>query len=392
MKTGRKNFTLGGLHPGPAQTSLQSANPCKTGKLARLDSDSHLAIPVLSNLTCDTLEQLKDEGDHPRKYQLPDAFNFAVDFDTKRHFQHSKPFVNRSLFYSLSHPEVLLESFRDENSAFAKSPLPHLDSARLTHSFRDWNQRNGALIFDSLWFALEALHTPPPELSAQKSPMLRPSRKGVPADCSAERPLHEKATTSKAQRYLNNLEAAHIVMVCVHALTSSVSVGWPHTWAQLRTLRAWGIIIPNAASDTNDFTHPYLNIIDELEYEPAVRLADRLLRAIGARTCFEHVQSTMSRPADFVEKHSNHPNTSLVDTLVQHLAVVERVALDSRRRLTPSSSAKVSNDPGWTVTATLVEWLKTIITKKWDSKPTINKWSAVGTAVILLDKLGRYLG
>jgi hypothetical protein len=33
-----------------------------------------------------------------------------------------------------------------------------------------------------------------------------------------------------------------------------------------------------------------------------------------------------------------------------------------------------------------MEWMKTIILKQWDSKAVINKWSSVGTAVMLLDR------
>jgi hypothetical protein len=336
-------------------------------------------LPVLSTLSCSTLETLKDEVYDHRRDQLLDSFNFAVDYDTNRPFRPSTPFVNRSLFYALGDPETLLKSFRDDNIAFAESPLPHLDSARLVHSFRDWNRHNGALIFDSLWTSLMALFTPPKELQVQKSPRLTPSRKGASKHSSAERTSGDTA----AHRYLSNLEAAHIVIVCIHALTSLVSVGWPHTWAQLRKLRSWGVVIPDAASDTDEFMHPYLNMIDELEYEPAIRLAEQLLRAIGARTCHEHILAVTKKQKEHQED-VKLPDT-LMDIVVQHLIVVERVAIASRRRLTPTNNT--SDDPGWTVTATLMEWLKTIITKRWDSKVEVNKWSAVGASIMVLDKL-----
>jgi hypothetical protein len=340
------------------------------------------AIPVLSKLNCDTLEELKEDVFEHRKHQLSDELNFAIDFDTNGRFRPSKPFVNRSLFYTLNDPEALLKSFHDGNKAFEKSPLPHLDSAHLTHSFRDWNRRNGALIFDSLWVALGALYTPPPELHARRSPRLRPSRKIATRDNSTENLKSNNASDSSCPRYFSNLEAAHIVMICIHALTSLVPVGWPHTWAQLRKLRSWGIVMPNAPPATDEFTDPYLNIVDELEYEPAIRLAERLLSTIGARTCFEHILETL-RKQDSCD--NNSAENGLMDTVVQHLKVVERIALASKRRMTPTRS--VSDDPGWTVTATFLEWLKTVVTKKWDSKVHINKWSSVGTAVMLLDKL-----
>jgi hypothetical protein len=342
--------------------------------------------PVLveSKLDCASLERLKNEVYHHRKEQSPDFYNLNVDYDSNRHFRPTKPFVNRSLFYALSDPDTLLKSFHEDNLAFQASPLSHLDSARLAHSFRDWDRRNGALIFDSLWTAVEALFRAPPELDVQKSPRLRPSLKGASTDSSTGMsPRNE--TDASGGRYLSNLEAAHIVMICIHALTSLVSVGWPHTWAQLRNLRSWGIIIPHAAPNTDEFTHPYLNIVDELEYEPAIRLADRLLRGIGARTCFEHILASL-RKQDEGQGHRRHlsSDVAVMDLIMQHLGVVEHVALTSKRTMTTNSNP--SEDPGWTVTATFMEWLKTIIMKKWDNKVEINKWSSVGTAIMLIDK------
>lgn len=341
------------------------------------------AIPVLSTLSCSSLEALKDNVYGHRKDQLPDDFNFSVDYDTNRHFQPSTPFANRSLFYTLSDPETLLKSFRDPSKSFEKSPLPHLDSARLAHSFRDWNRHNGALVFDTLWIALKALFTPPPELTVQKSPRLVPSRKGASTNNPSDRVGQDSPPASTKQRYLDNAEAAHIVMICIHALTSSVSVGWPHTWAQLRKLRAWGIILPDAAPNNDDYIHPYLTIIDDLEYEPAIRLAEHLLRAIGARTCFERILSTTKKQTENCDDAGSI--NSLMDIVVQHLAIVERVALATKRRMTPNGGQ--SDDPGWTVSSVLLEWLKTLITKRWDSKLEINKWTSVGSAILLLDKL-----
>jgi hypothetical protein len=128
-----------------------------------------------------------------------------------------------------------------------------------------------------------------------------------------------------------------------------------------------------------------MDIIDGLEYEPALRLADRLLRAIGTRACFEHIRASTSKNWNVGDDGHTVPHEELIDVIIQHLVVVERVALATKRKM--NSNQKSEEDPGWTVAATFVEWLRTIIIKKWDSKPEINKWSSVGTAVMVLDKL-----
>ena len=341
-------------------------------------------LPVIPTLNCHILDELKADVDHCRN---PSSHGSSVvDYDASYRSRPTKPFVNRSLFYTLSDPDALLRSFHDSNEAFKDSPLPHLDSSHLTHSFKEWHSRNGALVFDSLWIAMEALFMPPPELNIQKSPRLRPSSKFISKESVSEDGANHYTAPASFSRYLSNHEAAHLVLICIHALTSLVSVGWTQTWAQLRKLRSRGIIIPNTAPNPDMFSHPYLNLVDELEYEPAIRLADRLLCAIGARTCFEHILASLGRNKREQEEYTcASGDATLVDIVLQHLQVVERVALSREQEAKPSHDS--NDDPGWTVTATFMEWLRTIIIKKWDSKAEINKWSNVGTAVTLLDKL-----
>lgn len=342
-------------------------------------------LPVYPILNCDRLDQLKEDVYVHRKYQSTE-FNFVTDYNSDLLYRPPTSFVNRSLFFVLSDPDALLNSFHETNDAFKNSLLPHLDSSRLTHSFRDWNRKNGALIFDSLWIALEAIFTPPPEIDAQEN-WLGQSRQsemraGLSNPSSGHRP--REATMN---RYLSTLEVAHIVVICIHALTSLVFVGWPRAWEQVRQLRCWGIIVPSAPPNTYEYMHRNIEIIDGLEYEPAIRLTDRLLRAIGARMCYEKILIGRQKKEDVKNSTPETPffQDSLVDTVLQHLGVVENVA--RKRKVKSGFDRTTDMDPGWTVTATFMEWLRTIIIKKWDSNPRIAKWGSVGVAVQLLDKL-----
>ncbi|USP81705.1 uncharacterized protein yc1106_08979 [Curvularia clavata] len=383
-KSGRKSFTIGGVKPactnGTQDTKVVSKTSASPKKEPAGRSSIEEGVSVLSSLSCKTLDELKEEV-HPCGGDRPGDFKSVVDCDRHLPNRREKHIVNRSLFYTLSDPNTLLSSFHDNNEAFKDSPLPHLDSHRLSNSFRDWNRRNGALIFDSLWLALEALFVPPPELALHKSPRLRPSIKGASYDHSSGQTQRNDSQGTSPSRHLNTREAAHIVMICIHAITSLVPVGWPHTWAKIRKLRSWGIIVPHVTPNTDALTDPYMDIIDELEYEPAFRLASRLCRAIGTRCCFEHILGSLNSG----DLDSTAPNQSLLDIIIQHLEVVERVASTAKRRSNLSSN--FGGDPGWTVSATFMEWLRTVIIKEWDSKAEINKWTSVGTAVIILDKL-----
>jgi hypothetical protein len=125
------------------------------------------------------------------------------------------------------------------------------------------------------------------------------------------------------------------------------------------------------------FVHPWLDIIDELEYEPALRLADRLVRGIAARRCFSEILHTLSRQAG-ERQESKLPTFGLMDILTKHLTIVEAQASQSRLNL------DTGRDPGWTVTSVFMEWLRTIIIKQWDCKSEVHRWSAVGGAIEIM--------
>jgi hypothetical protein len=369
-KTGRKSFTLGGSIVPPLAKLKASPTPVPSPqKVAKTKANDRVVIPTVAYLSCETLEHLKGELHRP-----------ADDLDISQRHQSTEAFVNQSLFYTLSNAETLLQSFHDPSETFQHSPLPHLDSHRLAHSFRDWNRRNGALIFDSLSTAVEVLFNRPPELDVHMTP-----RSKSAFTHNSTGPAGEHEPTPRL-RYFTNHEAAHLVMICIHALTSSVPFGWgARSWSQLRSLRSWGVVIPTPTADTDTSVDSYVGIIDALEYEPAIRLADRLLQGIGARICFEHILQATHEDTTSAEPGSTALPDSLVNILVRHLEVTENVALDRKRKMRSTSST--NKEPGWTVTATFMEWLKTIIIKKWNAKVEINKWSSVGTAVMLLHEL-----
>lgn len=371
---GQTRVTTASPRPEPSMDNDRSVS-------ARTYRDGETAtIPIISHLTCQIMDQLKEEVHHHRRDQQSQGVNFVVDYDANRRYRPAKAFVNRALYYTLSDPETLLKSFRDRlGEDYRYSPLPHLDAHCLSHAFRDWNQRNGALIFDSLYEALEALFRQPPELDTQKSPRLKASRKMNP-------PSQSTASNDASGRYLSTLEAAHLIMICIHALTSSIPVGWPHTWGQVRNLRGWGVIIPGAPlkpTRSDDFMHPWLEIVDHLEYEPAIRLATRLLQAIGTRRCYEHMLATIQASDECQGPTESFAGVErLLPVLLGHLTQVEKAALQRKGRM--RSARNADEDPGWTVTATLMEWLRTVIVKQWDGNVDVNKWGSVGTAITIM--------
>ena len=349
---------------------------------------SEMILPVTSHLSCDIMDDLANYTyhQHSRDDEIP-GLPFVVDYDKRTRLRRTMPFVNRSLYYTLSDPDTLLRSFREEPwKEGGHSPLPHMNPGRLSHAFRAWNKRNGSLVFDSLWIATKALFTPPPELVVQKSPRLRASLKSTDSNMFANPPL-SPSDDSNQSMYLSDLDATHIIIICIHALTSSVPNGWPHVWSQIRKLRSWGVILPQDPTETQHYAYldPWISITDELEYGPALRLADRLVRGIAARRCFSEILKTLSdraseQPQDYQESRFN-----LTGLLIKHLTIVEGQALASRRDL------KTDEDPGWTVTSIFLEWLRTIIIMGWDGKAEVHRWSAVGGAIEIMADFCKFL-
>lgn len=386
VTTGTKQPEAETTHPSPALSKGVS----EASESTRQDES---LTTVFSCLNATVLSALKGHV-YKRRKKLDRSSVFSVDFGPNNELCPIYSRMSRSIFFYMSNAEALTRSFHDPgNPEYKDSPLSHLDSTQLSQAFRGWDRHNNALFFDSLWYAVQALFIPPPEIDNQKSPRVKTSQKGTSQHSPSDRPgLEHKTSSSTSDGYLSDMEAAHIVVICIHALTSMVSVAWPRTWRQLRHLRSWGIVvpslIPNPERDsTNQPIDPWLDVIDELEYEPAIRLADALLRGLGARMCFERILATLGRK----DRMSDDPPpsstcTPLFDIVVNHLIAVEQAAMAKREEPKLNPRLNYDDDPGWTVTSTFMEWMRTIIVKKWDGKAVVNKWSSVGVSMALFHR------
>lgn len=117
----------------------------------------------------------------------------------------------KSIFLSLSDTGKICRFFETD--------FNNLNIVKLNTSFRDLELLTDSLVYDALWVALGPVFTPPAEL----------------------------AEANRSRAYLDDAEAAHLVIVCIHALASS-----------------------------------------QHRHSPWLRLATRLVEAISARLRFEH--------------------------------------------------------------------------------------------------------
>ncbi|KAK8210582.1 hypothetical protein IWZ01DRAFT_550819 [Phyllosticta capitalensis] len=242
-------------------------------------------------------------------------------------------FVDECLHQCLSNPKTLIASFRNEMDT-RLSLLPHIHPAKMNRAFQGWQEINGALIFDSLWQSLECLFVAPPELKI---------RKGAKGKDAKTLRLSQHNNASKATHHVSDEDAVHIIMICIHALTALIfREGDDWRTFLFRNLLA------------NKQTLP-----DQFQYEPALRLATRLVRAISARQCFFEM----------------HQNTIPSSTLKSPYSLVFM-------HITQCRTVFVLGKRGWdgVLMFSWRRWLDELCLKTWRGEHEVKRWDAFGSA------------
>ena len=331
--------------------------------------------------------------------------------------------LSERVFATLSDVDGLTKSFREDSCYRGTgSPLSHLDPFRLQPAFRHWKVTCGSLIYDGLWHGIEALFNPPPDLTPTRSTGPKGLRQngslksasnrngGSPSLTGQLGSIPEHGTRSSGQHlYVADPDAAHISMIVIHALVSLVPILKSSDWTAVQTLRAAGKTYPNPKNRSFQkiSEESWLSVIDELEYEPALRLASRLIRALAARRCFWEIQrATSARHA--TNQKSGFPLTELLANHLRDVETQRQLQITERQTNRPKESSYRDQDrnrafnpaatlmgpeqvPEIPLAAVLVEWLRTPIIKEWDGKAEVKRWGPVGGAIELLNDLCTWL-
>jgi hypothetical protein len=242
---------------------------------------------------------------------------------------------------------------------------PDVDLFKLAAAFRDWKSLTDSLVFDALWVALESLFTPPPKFAGSSEFQV---------------PHSTKSVHNQTGNYLTDGEAAHLVIICVHALASSLPLPLSKDsrtlWIDIRSSRSLDDLYPDLLKGT---TVARLEIIDALEYEPGLRLAKRLVRGIGARLFFERELA-----GDHDKKSGPCFLNTFFDIVKTYLLRIQKQGLSTP----PGDMATEEyHYPGLTTRDFFLDWLKSVILKNWDGRAEVHTWSSVGIAFHLAQDL-----
>ncbi|KAF2423384.1 hypothetical protein EJ08DRAFT_701183 [Tothia fuscella] len=301
---------------------------------------------------------------------------------------HDGQFVRKTIEYHFRNPSNLLRCFRTEPSDLdvkaveaAISPLqlfingingtplsqtvPHI--ATKSDSFCFWKPFVGPLILDSIWHALGALFTPPPSIVMAKSPRMKPQVS------SPQAILHP---------YVSDLDAAHIIVITIYALIGSVSaLPVPKTQKAARDLRAWGRTLANSRQSgaPDELSDPWLQISDGLEYEPAVRLASRLVRAIAARRSFWLIERAM-KGGSSGGAGENFPVIEVVLAVLKKEVNIQRAMVGEENI---PKDIPIKEGPLFL----FIEFIRTVMIKTWDGKTQVKRWEGFGAALEIMNDL-----
>ncbi|KAK2761803.1 hypothetical protein FQN54_001631 [Arachnomyces sp. PD_36] len=343
---------------------------------------SHLSKDIINGLgemmfeTDEDVEQWKDEmvaAETLGKSELCDC-NFSSP--TQRQ---AFAFISQSMFYVLSSPDQLLQSFRGGQIETAEgrplsSTLP-LDLEHLDESFRNlYLLSPWPATMHNLWIGLERLFIPPPELS----PSMRQRRRGSRSKSSDLSSNPNAQTDVSTAGYIPDEEAAHILTITLFALISSIPRLKPKTWQTIRQIRASGTALPDA--DIRKQSHAtaklFIDVTDKFEHDLSLRLVNRLVRAIAARLAFHEISKARSLRIQDPEKQGTSTMDLVLENLRRYHAVSE----------TNSHHAVNFSDPHGapSAAALAVEWLRTLLLKEWDGRPETTRSGPVGGAVQIL--------
>jgi len=272
-------------------------------------------------------------------------------------------YVKRSLYVNFSSIPALLRCFT-EIASTVQDPDDGVKVMKAVFDvFRGWTPLVGSLIFDALWEALEPLFNLPDELLVAKAELQQDS---------------DPSKSSKITHgpHFTDSEALHTVLICVIALVAAITHGDVRSRFYIGVTRSFGWF----AETSTDFwldpiQHSWVQISDDFEYEPAIRLMDRLVRVIGARRChFALLNSEIREGQD-----DKSPRDPLMMALIRQIIILNAGFEGSSEQ--PNDS--ISTSPA----ALFLERLQTIVTHNWDGETVIDRWGSCGTALEIMSDL-----
>ncbi|RDH36491.1 hypothetical protein BDQ94DRAFT_184681 [Aspergillus welwitschiae] len=367
----------------PSARKPKRRSPTHRSAMSSIQSISHLTDEIIDGMTQmmilseDEAELWKEELTYMESTGSFEESEWR--FATPRQ-REVFSFVSQSVFYALGNTKQLLLSFRQKSAGpigmSEGHPKPKLDLQQLQPSLRKLLRicpRD--IVFHSLWSAAETLFIPPKELSMSGKLSRRSSYNSSNAASSA--PIIRRSD-SEGNEHFTDANAADVATLTIFALASSLPEIDAPTWRAILQMRAAGGV--SSSSDMQKLSVPRARLVvettDMLEHELALRLLDRLVRALTARLAFHEISKARQvYSRDLPKQRKNSVLDLIVNNLSEHYGAMTAAIGDLDHTPPPGAPAFIA------------EWLRTLLLKEWDGNPELSKSSSAGGAVQILSLL-----
>lgn len=279
----------------------------------------------------------------------------------------------RELLTDLSNPTCIRRLVSDEaldvwsDRSHYETPTTCLDQA-----FRGWPTLVHALLFGSLSVALQSI---------------------------PDGPFHKpRGETPETLSFVSRAENEHsgaladVAIVAIHCLTASIPRAqvetWRVVWSALIHGRAYG---KQRRRKTDISISPWLHMLDAFESEPALRLAEHLIRAIAAAARSDENHNQSQGLATDVQPNSEHSGRSQTRVFLIRLLINE----ERKIRLAEFGTEFQDKEPNssymiGTTTLVWLEWLRKTFLKNWDGGYRLERHSVPGMALELMEDLCKF--
>lgn len=258
-----------------------------------------------------------------------------------------KIFVEQTLFYILSDPQLAILSFTERGQLY--------DSQTLWYCMLRMTRIAPNLVFHSLWMASASLFPPPESVRSLRSPTTK-----VFAD---------------EERSLSNLQAGRLISICLHALIAAAPlVATDRELYDMSRIRAHGLSLAGSGSVADQPTSLCLQYEDCFTDELALRLARRVFSAIIARRYYDEINET-----------NLNNDEKVSDVLTPLFAQLDFLNMDAVYILNFSFPDRALHETR--VPILLLDWARTVMLNEWNGSPEMPVDGALGGALALIDAM-----
>ena len=259
-----------------------------------------------------------------------------------------KLFIEQSIFYVLSDPEVAIRSFTKKGSLY--------DSQTLWYCMLRLTRACPSLVLHSLWKAAASLFAPPKSLQSLRSPTTRVF------------PKHEHP--------LSNFEAGCLMSICLHALVAVAPlVSDQRQLYDMSRIRSHGLSLAGSGAVARQPASLCLQYDDAFSDDLALRLARRLFAAITARRYFDDLNDV-----NLDDHEEREP-----DVLAPLFSQLDFLNMDAVYILNFSVSDRALHETR--VPTLLLDWARAVMLRDWDGSPEVPGDGPFGGALALIEAM-----